>query len=66
MRPLLLTFDVFGTLVDWQTGLCADLAVHGYHLTDKDFQRVLAAQEVDEALPHLPRNHGAESKAGRG
>src|SRR4051794_9200380 len=51
MRPVLLTFDVFGTLVDWRAGLRADLAAHDYQLTDKEFERVLAAQEVDETGP---------------
>ena len=29
MPPLLLTFDIFGTVVDWQTGLTTALAAHG-------------------------------------
>lgn len=51
MRPILLTFDVFGTLVDWRAGLRSALADHGIDLTDRDFERVLAAQEVDETGP---------------
>ncbi len=54
MRPLLLTFDVFGTLIDWQTGLSAALAEQHHQLTDKDFERVLAAQEADEAGTFQP------------
>lgn len=57
MRPSLLTFDVFGTLVDWRSGLGTALAAHGHELTDKEFERILAAQEVDEAGPF--RKYGA-------
>jgi 2-haloalkanoic acid dehalogenase type II len=53
MTPTLLTFDVFGTLVDWRAGLRADLAPHGIDLTDREFEHVLAAQEVDETGPFL-------------
>src|SRR4051794_26556176 len=49
MRPILLTFDVFGTLIDWRAGLAAALAERNHRLDDKDFERVLAAQEADEA-----------------
>jgi 2-haloalkanoic acid dehalogenase type II len=51
MRPALLTFDVFGTVVDWRAGLRADLAGLGRPLSDEDFERVLAAQEADESGP---------------
>ena len=51
MKPTLLTFDVFGTLVDWRAGLRTDLAAHGRALSDDDFERVIAAQEADEAGP---------------
>jgi len=62
MQPLLLTIDVFGTVVDWQTGLAAALASPGITLTDKDFERILAAQEVDETGPfHTYREITARS-----
>src|SRR5262245_24549003 len=51
MRPTLLTFDVFGTIIDWRSGLRSDLTALGRELTDSDFERVLAAQEADESGP---------------
>ncbi len=51
MAPSLLTFDVFGTLIDWRSGLRTDLGRLGRELTDADFERVLAAQEADESGP---------------
>ena len=51
MTPTLLTFDIFGTVVDWRAGLRADLAPHGLALDDEDFDRVIDAQGVDQAGP---------------
>jgi putative hydrolase of the HAD superfamily len=51
MKPTLLTFDFFGTVVDWRAGLRADLAALGRELTEEDFERVITAQSVDEAGP---------------
>jgi 2-haloalkanoic acid dehalogenase type II len=51
MVPTLLTFDIFGTVVDWRAGLRADLVHHGVDLGDEDFDRVVDAQGVDEAGP---------------
>lgn len=48
MKPRLCTFDVFGTLVDWRSGLAADLAAHGIELTEGRFEQVLAEQERAE------------------
>jgi 2-haloalkanoic acid dehalogenase type II len=48
MRANLVTFDVFGTLIDWRAGLRADLARLGVLLSDEAFERVLAAQDVAE------------------
>lgn len=47
--PQLITFDIFGTVVDWRRGLANDLARHGIPLTDSLFDRILAAQEEEEA-----------------
>ncbi len=52
--PALLTFDIFGTVVDWRLGLAQDLARHGLVLDDAGFERILAAQEHDEAGPFVP------------
>jgi 2-haloalkanoic acid dehalogenase type II len=51
MAPTLLTFDIFGTVVDWRAGLRADLAPHGLELGEEDFDRFVDAQGVDEAGP---------------
>ena len=48
-RPRLLTFDVFGTLLDWRTGLAADVARAGGIVLDPvRFDRVIDAQAVLE------------------
>src|SRR5262245_35372711 len=51
MAPTLLTFDIFGTVVDWRAGLRAALAPHGVELGEADFDRVVDAQAADEAGP---------------
>ena len=47
-RPRLFTFDFFGTIVDWRTGLRDDLARLGVTLDDETFDRVIDAQAEDE------------------
>ena len=42
MRPRLFTFDVFGTIVDWRSGLRKALA--GRLVSDGDFDRLIDAQ----------------------
>jgi 2-haloalkanoic acid dehalogenase type II len=42
--PALLTFDVFGTVLDWQSGLVASLARRGVAAATGDFDRVVDAQ----------------------
>jgi 2-haloalkanoic acid dehalogenase type II len=54
MAPTLLTFDIFGTVVDWRAGLRADLASHGLALDEADFDRIIDAQGADEAGPFRP------------
>ncbi len=49
--PVLLTFDVFGTLVNWRAGLRAAVESNGNHLSDADFDRVIDAQAADESGP---------------
>ena len=41
MTPTLLTFDIFGTVVDWRAGLRADPADHRPTLREEDFDRVV-------------------------
>ena len=42
--PRLLTFDVFGTIVDWRRGLSEALAARGVALDDAVFDRVIDRQ----------------------
>jgi 2-haloacid dehalogenase len=49
MKPVLLTFDIFGTVIDWQTGLKADMQAAGRPLQPGEFEAVLAAQDHGEA-----------------
>lgn len=43
-RPALITFDVFGTLLDWRTGLEQACAAAGHPLGPGDFDRVVDLQ----------------------
>lgn len=49
MHPALLTFDIFGTVLDWRTGLRESLRRHGAGLSDADFDRVIDLQAALEA-----------------
>jgi len=44
MPPGLLTFDVFGTVLDWRRGLQQSLRRHGAGLAPADFDRVIDIQ----------------------
>lgn len=44
MRPALLTFDIFGTVIDWRRGLRESLRRHGAGLDDSEFDRVIDFQ----------------------
>jgi len=39
--PSLLTFDIFGTVVDWRRGLTGAVRSHGVELGDREFQAVI-------------------------
>lgn len=54
MRPRLLTFDIFGTVLDWRRGLRESLRRHGSELRDEDFDRVIDAQASIEQGPFRP------------
>ncbi len=49
MRPALLTFDIFGTVLDWRRGLRESLRRHGAGLSDADFEHVIDVQAELEA-----------------
>lgn len=51
MRPALLTFDVFGTILDWRRGLRDSLRRHGAELQAGDFDRVIDLQAAFESGP---------------
>lgn len=51
MKPALLTFDLFGTVVDWRTGLQQAL---GASFEDATFERVIDAQAEDEQASFRP------------
>jgi 2-haloalkanoic acid dehalogenase type II len=49
--PSLLTFDIFGTVLDWRRGLGASLARSSIALTAPDFDRIVDAQGRLERAP---------------
>ena len=53
--PALLTFDVFGTVLDWRRGLAEALAPAGVVLDDALFDRIVDAQGALEARPPFRR-----------
>lgn len=48
--PALLTFDVFGTVLDWRRGLLESTAAHGRPLAEADFDGVVDRQAELERL----------------
>lgn len=51
MRPRLITFDIFGTVLDWRRGLTDALAREGVPLDPAAFDRVIDAQGELESGP---------------
>jgi 2-haloalkanoic acid dehalogenase type II len=51
VRPALLSFDVFGTVLDWRSGLRADLLARGRTLSDAEFDAVVDRQGALEQEP---------------
>jgi 2-haloalkanoic acid dehalogenase type II len=45
MLPAVLTFDIFGTVLDWRAGLARDLANHDIALTPAAFEAILTEQD---------------------
>ena len=48
-RPLLLTFDIFGTVIDWRQGLTEALRAHGVVMGEAAFDHTIDAQARLEA-----------------
>ncbi len=46
--PELFTFDIFGTVLDWQNGLAGACEAHGRKLRDGEFDKVIDAQAALE------------------
>ncbi len=53
VRPRLLTFDIFGTVLDWRTGLEQACRTAGRPLEPDEFDRVVDAQGMLERGPFL-------------
>lgn len=53
-RPVLLTFDVFGTVIDWRRGVREALRRHGAELSNAGFDRVIDAQTEMESGAFRP------------
>ena len=53
-RPSLLSFDIFGTVLDWRGGLAADLARAGVRMDDAMFDAIVDAQGRDEQAQFRP------------
>lgn len=51
VRPLLITFDIFGTVLDWRRGLADALEGEGVALDGAAFDRVIDAQAGLESGP---------------
>ena len=52
IRPALLSFDVFGTILDWRSGLRASLSLRGRTLSDEAFDRIVDRQgALEQAEP---------------
>lgn len=64
-RPTLLTFDVFGTILDWRRGTLQALAGAGVALPEERFDEIVDAQgRLEQATPGKPyRDVVAESLA---
>jgi 2-haloacid dehalogenase len=48
MEPQLIIFDVFGTIIDWRSGLRADLEKVGVNCSDALFDQIITAQAEAE------------------
>jgi 2-haloalkanoic acid dehalogenase type II len=53
-RPALISFDLFGTVLDWRSGLAADLARAGVTMDDAMFDAIVDAQGADEQAAFRP------------
>ena len=53
--PALVTFDIFGTVLDWRTGLITAVRAAGFELNEHAFDEVIAFQaRMEQAAPYRP------------
>lgn len=53
-KPLLITFDIFGTVLDWRTGMQVAVSEAGLSLSDRQFDQVVDRQAKLEQERFLP------------
>jgi 2-haloalkanoic acid dehalogenase type II len=53
-RPRLFTFDIFGTVIDWRTGLLGAIRAKGGKAGDVEFQALIDHQAEAEHGPYRP------------
>ncbi len=54
VAPTLLTFDIFGTVLDWRRGLAEAAEAQGVRLGDREFDAVIDYQALAEAGAYRP------------
>ncbi len=55
MKPQLVTFDIFGTVLDWRRGLSEAVAAQGWALQPGDFDQIVDRQgELEQQEPFRP------------
>lgn len=54
MAPKLITFDIFGTVLNWREGLRRDLASFGVTMTPELFDKIVDLQGADEKAGYKP------------
>ncbi|HVT58427.1 MAG TPA: HAD-IA family hydrolase [Thermoanaerobaculia bacterium] len=52
-QPRVLSFDIFGTVVDWRRGLLSALARQGADVDESTFDRIVDAQGAEEGRAYL-------------
>jgi 2-haloacid dehalogenase len=51
-KPSLMTFDIFGTVIDWRRGLTEAAHAHGIEVDERGFQAVIDFQALAESQPY--------------
>ena len=53
-NPSLMTFDIFGTVIDWRRGLTEAAQAHGVDVGEREFQAVIDFQAAAESRAFRP------------